>query len=196
MLVAALERVESQQKAQRLRQEFLQRRAEKMQSETPVSPSDPSPVTSLKSLAPTTAAAAPSPPPPPSTPVEEESLSPKAAPSVESMDSQPLEVDEEWEDPSARKTRKGKTTKAAKNVQCIKGCGKKFTTKVGMRKHLNRVHVPFAFTCRSCDKKFKSEYSLKRHLSTNASCTAEPAPSGPDVPTTSEVTQVSNFSLC
>lgn len=89
-----------------------------MQSETPVSPSDPSPVTSLKSLAPTTAAAAPSPPPPPSTPVEEESLSPKAAPSDESMDSQPLEVDEEWEDPSARKTRKGKTTKAAKNVSC------------------------------------------------------------------------------
>ncbi|KAJ8048248.1 hypothetical protein HOLleu_00491 [Holothuria leucospilota] len=147
-LVKALERVVRLQLAERQRQAFLERIAS--MNVPPSSPTEPM-ETSNSSSGPRQTTATPTEP--------METVSSESLP-----DTQPVE---EVFDLTAEGSSQAFTVSnedKQEKVECDEGCGKTFSTRKDMKRHLRRVHIALTYQCTICDKTFKTRSNKKKHM--------------------------------
>ncbi len=55
------------------------------------------------------------------------------------------------------------------NIECPEGCGKKFTNRAAIRKHLlsHRPESEWPYACLFCDKRFQARADLPKHFKTS-----------------------------
>ncbi|XP_071810613.1 uncharacterized protein [Apostichopus japonicus] len=147
LMVAALERAERVERARIQREEFLKRWANRQSTDKSVehpSTSNDSPVTQ---------------PPPPIDPI----VVIRPAPIHRSPHglAKITPLTSPTENPNTPQNRL--TAIENKQFECKNRCGKYFSTRRKMMRHVKAVHVPHALTCERCKTKFKTRSNLNRH---------------------------------